>query len=639
MANKEQIYPEGYPRQGENFSNKVKFKTDVFDVIKEIALDTTEKAFEDKGYKKKEGRAGEYGDESSYGVGAANKMFNIRLSSRPNTNTYIEKIIYFGGKKAISIISIGWDAKNETIEVSYKTSEFAAFRGYGKESGAELINERENFVIKSVSAFKTKLKDIFKKYAEKEVAYITSTKIGIEDKTEKSIDSMVESKINKELNAMTNNFSIKSLMTSSNEELSSSIDKYISESKQLNENKQVTVAYSLDGGYNVKRIPVMASTVKDAFDKTVSAGVPAKDIFEIHDNSGILLWSQSGGHQLPTNSLHESKKESDKEDKTRMNSPEVIAANSPNKLLFDDVEDIKDENFKTVAKNKLKKFGVIAINELKPSEKKTYFEELEKELEIQEITGGGAGGPGGAVGGAYLTPSSFKKGGDLNLEADEATKEKLAKTSYAQGQKQRPSVKKTMKEGDTFWTTVELNPGSGYVPKGMERNFVMGQHGEKDTYTGKMNESIERTPEVLKESLIKRKFTSMNENTEKGINKKYIVTEQRTKAEEESRWNRLAMFESNETIRKAERVTDDADYIAPEPKEIIKESNLLQRNSDAEAGGVVDGRNVIIVAKPGSLSNAMFKVYEDDYLNEGKAYILDLNSGNLVSNPNFSLKK
>ena len=563
MANKEQIYPEGYPKQGENFSNKVKFKTDVFDAIKEIALDTTEKAFEDKGYKKKEGRAGEYGDESSYGVGAANKMFNIRLSSRPNTNTYIEKIIYFGGKKAISIISIGWDAKNETIEVSYKTSEFAAFRGYGKESGAELINERENFVIKSVSAFKTKLKDIFKKYAEKEVAYITSTKIGIEDKTEKSIDSMVESKINKELKNMANNFSIKSLMTSSNEELSNSIDKYISESK----------------------------------------------------------------------------KESDKEDKTRMNSPEVIAANSPNKLLFDDVEDIKDENFKTVAKNKLKKFGVIAINELKPSEKKTYFEELEKELEIQEMTGGGAGGPGGAVGGAYLTPSAFKKGGDLNLEADEATKEKLAKTSYAQGQKQRPSVSKSMKEGDTFWTTVELNPGSGYVPKGMERNFVMGQHGEKDTYTGKMNESIERTPEVLKESLIKRKFTTMNENTEKGINKRYIVTEQRTKAQEESRWNRLAMFESNETIRKAERVTDDADYIAPAPKEIIKESNLLQRNSDAEAGGVVDGRNVIIVAKPGSLSNAMFKVYKDDYLNEGKAYILDLNSGNLVSNPNFSLKK
>ena len=36
-----------------------------------------------------------------------------------------------------------------------------------------------------------------------------------------------------------------------------------------------------------------------------------------------------------------------------------------------------------------------------------------------------------------------------------------------------------------------------------------------------------------------------------------------------------------------------------------------------------------------SLSNAMFKVFKDDYLNEGKAYIKDLNSGNLVANPNF----
>ena len=567
MAKKEEIYPEGYPRQQENFSEEQKFKFDVFEAIKEIALETTEKAFEDLGYAKKEGRAGEYGNGDSYGVGTSLNHFNIRLSSRPNTNTYFEKIIYFGGKKAITDVNIGWDAKNKTIELAYKNSEFSAFRGYHDKTsydGAQLINNRSNFVIKSLPEFKKELKKLFKSFADKEVAYITSTKIGIEDKTEKSINSMVETSMKK--------FSIKNLMTASDEDLSNAVDKYISEGK------------------------------KDNADK--------------------------------------------KEDKTRMNNPEVIAANSPGTLLFDDIEEIKDEGVKTAAKNKLKKFGVVAINELKPSEKKTYFEELAEELSIKEVTASG----GNAAGGAYLTPMAFKKGGDLNLEE----KEKFEKTPYAQGQKQRPSVHKTMKEGDSFWTTVELTPGSGYVPKGMEHNYVVGQHSKNTdkSYPGKakkMNESVEPKKEdksIIKESLVKRKFTTLKENEEKGINKRYIVTEQRNEEEQNDRWKKLALFETYETINRDENIIEecgcdvvDNHQVTMAQGEAENEKEFMQRNSDAEAGGEVDGRAVVLVAKPNSLSNAMFKVFQDDYMNEGKAYILDLNSGNLVANPNFKVVK
>lgn len=557
MAKKEDIYPEGYPRQKENFSDEQKFKFDVFEAIKEIALETTEKAFENEGYKKQEGRAGEYGTGDSYGAGTSLHHFNIRLTSRPQTNTYFEKIIYFGGKKAVTDVTIGWDAKNKTVELAYKNSEFSAFRGYGSKAGAQLVDDRRNFVVDSMASFKKELKELFKSFAEKEVAYITSTKIGIEDKTEKSINSMVEMSMKK--------FSIKDLMTSSDEDLSTKMDNYISEGKE------------------------------------------------------------------------------DKEDKTRMNSPEIIAANSPDTLLFDDVEDIKDEGVKTAAKNKLKKFGVIAINELKPSEKKTYFEELQKELEIKEITASG----GNAAGGAYLTPMAFKKGGDLNLKETEA-EEKFNNTSYAKGQKPKPYVKKTVKEGDSFWSTVELNPGSGYVPKGMEHNFVVGQHDKK------LNESIEQKkedPSLIKESLIKKKFVSLNENKDKGVNKRYIITEQRTKTEEENRWKKLSLFETYETINRGENIIeecgcdvgssmDNTQGVSMEQGEAENEKEFMQRNMNAEVGSDnVDGRVVIMVKKPESLSNAMFKVYESDYLNENKAYILDLNSGNLVSNPNFKPTK
>jgi hypothetical protein len=533
MAKKEEIYPEGYPRQKESFSDAQKFKFDVFEAIREIALETTEKSFEDKGYKKQEGGAGEYSTGEKYGAGTSLAHFNIRLSSRPNTNTYFEKIIYFGGKKAISDVTIGWDAKNKAIELAYKTSEFSAFRGYHEKTsydGAQLINDRSNFVIDSIASFKKELKKIFKDFADREVAYITSTKIGIEDKTEKSINSMVENSMKK--------FSIKDLMTSSDEELSNTVDNYINEGKKEKED-----------------------TVRT----------------------------------------------------TEPNSPEVIAANSPDKLLFDDEEEstIKEE---------------------------------------EGGTGATTAGPNGAGAGAYNTPMAFKKGGDLNLEE----REKFEKTSYAQGQKAKPHVEKTMKEGDTFWTTVELNPGSGYVPKGMEHNFEMGAHAKNTNknYPGKMNESVEPKKEdasLLKENLIKRKFSSLNENVEKGINKRYIVTEQRTKAEEENRWKKLAMFESNETINREENIIEECGCavdnsngheVTMDMGQSENEREFMQRNSDAEVGSDnVDGREVVMVAKPGSLSNAMFKVFKEDYLNEGKAYMKDLNSGNLVANPNFKNKK
>jgi len=551
MSKQEEIYPEGFPRQMESFSEEQEFKQSTLEIIKNTALETTEKAFEELGYNKQDSRAGEYGNGESYGAGTSLDHFNVRITSNPSTNTYFEKIIYFGGKKAISEVTIGWDAKNKTIQMAYKTTEFSAFRGYGSDVGPMLINKRINFVIKDKNKFKENLTKLFKNYAEKEIGYITSTKIGIEDKTEKSINSMVETNMKK--------FTLKDLMTSSGDELSNTLENYVNENKEGKENKAKT------------------------------------------------------------------------------NNPEVIAANSPGKLLFDDIEDIKDDTIKTAAKNKLKKFGVIALNELKPSEKKTFFEELEKELQIDEITASG----GNAAGGAFLTPMAFKPGGDLNLG-----QRKLEDTNYAKGKKERPSVKKSMEEGDSFWRTVELNPGSGYVPKGMEKNYVSGEHNKK------INESIEKVndklnkPELIKESLLKRKFITMNENEEKGVNKRYIVTEQRSEDEQNERWKKLAMFETYTTIKDAENLhecgcedIDNSHEVTMNQGEAENEKEFLQRNSDAEVGGEVDGRVVLMVPKPNSLSNAMFKVFEDDYLNENKTYILDLNSGNLVLNPNFKVKK
>ena len=714
MAKKEEIYPDGYPRQTESFSEAQKFKFDVYEAIKEIALKTIEKAFEDKGYSKKEGRAGEYGNGESYGAGTSLNHFNIRLTSRPNTNTYFEKIIYFGGKENISEVSIGWDAKNKAIEMAYKTSEVGAFRGYGSKVGAHLINDRTSFVVKSLPTFKKELEKILKIYAEKEVAHITSTKIGIEDKTEKSINSMVETSMKK--------FSLKNLMTSSDEDLSSAVDRYISENKKDTPVNELTKAYAnrmldktMSGRDNVdsKIDPIVKNRLSMGIKKLSSYVNPEIKSYveslggEVPDSSTsdkvILSFpdhrAEGDGSRLGTTprvyihiyqdkatilngkiedlseriqtllpkiikkiqadfggQVNEGKK-NDKETKARMNSPEVVAANSKGKLLFDDLNEIEEGEYKEYFKDRMKKFGAKSPNELKSSEwaEINFGWKSKEEKNLSEISSVGyaAVGPigGEAIDGTTGTVGNFKYAANPFKKESGVMKKKFEKTNYSKGQKKRASSKNTYKSGDPYSYSVDLVPGSGYVPKGMDKNYVMGQH------TKNIKESMENTnnksedSKILKESLVKRKFTSLTENEEKGVNKRYIVTEQRSQDEQKDRWKKLSLFETYETINKKDQIHEcgcgcgcqndvsDENYVTMEQGEEENEAEFMQRNQDVESGEFVDGKEVVVVAKPNSLSNALYKVFKNDYMNENKAYILDLTSGNLVNNPNFKPEK
>ena len=72
-------------------------------------------------------------------------------------------------------------------------------------------------------------------------------------------------------------------------------------------------------------------------------------------------------------------------------------------------------------------------------------------------------------------------------------------------------------------------------------------------------------------------------------------------------------------------------------KEHVEEEKVdeyLLRNSNIEEGESVDGRMVLIVPKANSLTNVKYKVFQDDYLNENKSYVLDMFTGTLVLNPN-----
>lgn len=551
----EKVYPKNIVKQTDVFADKMKFKVDIFESIKDLLYSTTKEAFESLGYKEKEGVAGFYSDDKPYGEGTALGNFNIKVNAKMITPTYIEKVIYFGGKKTVSIINIDYNTEARIINMTYQTSEDEAFRGYGSPEGPHLINEKTSIAVKSMESFKKEIAKMLKGFAMKEVKHITSTKLGVEDKTQKSTASMVENK-----------FSLTKLFNSNPSESNSIIKSLISETASEEEAKK-------------------------------------------------------------------KKKEKD--------------------LLFSDLTEEEKGEYKKLFQQTLKDMGVKSIKDLDGKEKSMFYKKLDKswtsrdEKEgMDEITTAG-GQAVGAIGG-QTGPGEPGTAGAFKYAANP-----FSSTPYAQAKKKRKTPVKMKNEGDSFWSTVELVPTSGYVPKGMEHNYVSGQHskpegGLKGINKNMPKESVEPKPEVLSEALQKRKFVTLDENLERGVNKRYIITEKKTAEEEKAYFSRLIGFEKNSTIESLNECAGDCNcgckyndeetsvvspILAPESE------NLMERNNDVEPGEYVDGRKVIVVEKPGSLSGIKYHVYEDSYLNENKAYLLDLRTGGLIENPNFKAKK
>ena len=518
--------------QRSEFAKNQELKSDVYNAIEEQLIKSTESAFKSEGIKTREiedqkgeqgWNRGVYGDGSTYGAGVKKGQDTVtvnRVKGPTSTNGFFEKNLSYGGKKMVVEIHIDIDCESETMDFTYQTTEQAAFRGYQDDkNGPYMINNKQTFRVDNMSKFKKDLKKVLDKFADKEAAYFFNTKLGIEDRTEKSINSMVESN---------------------------------------NKMKKLKLTDIING----------------SFDETI-------------------------------NKIMESTKSDDKK-----NHPEVKDENSPGKLLFDEKE-----------------------------------EEDEDTVDEMTTSGGGAGA------GGYLTPGAFKKGGDFDDDIDDSQKknvhetlqERFNETPYSKKNKKR-ALKRENNDG---WTTVELD-SDGYAPKGMDKNYAMGLHGAdvNSKEEDKLSKGSPKGKAAMNESFnpSKKKFTTLTENEEKGINKRYIITHQKTKKEESDRWKSLSNFDRNSTIRLAEScgcpVEDGkGQEVSREQGEEINTKEFMQRNSGVGHGDEVDGKAVVVVDKPGSLSGAEFTVFEDDYLNENKAFILDMKSGNLVNNPNYKKTK
>jgi hypothetical protein len=664
------VYEKGIVPRKEDFENRLKFKGTAYLMIKDTLEETAEKVFADAGYKKEDKPAGYYNEDGTgYGAGISEESFNIKVGGK--TESYLEKQISLGGKRIIVEISIVYKPESKNIELKYKTSEQAAFRGHQDKEGPFMINEVMIINASSFDTFKKDIKKIFETFAKKELAYMTKTKKGIEDKTEKSIDSIVES---------TKDFSIKRLFESSLEEVEGFVNEMMEEDEEIPVlHLKINSPLDLGNNYTMDHLLNAIAENQEAFDQVVSEVTAFNSSHHSPDIELTYDTKYGVGKEVFDSGelLHMLSRASDRvQPKERDFDEEIGEAEQDNEdLLFSqDIQDIDKhiEEITAVAggagagafntklgginKRKLnphteelneaaKNGWHVVSQETLDGYKKNHIigapgaenVEVNSEKELEYNSGGMKKFPGGKMFAKAKKTMNESATPELRIAAD-SFKDRLVgatgvdvsidKTDYV------PAMNAIMMDGkihgEKFHVVIYSN---GTV------SFADQEYGED--FDGTPEEVLSWVKQHYMRVLNERKMVNrFAEITDPQAKKRFKFVYEPTQDETNDRWKKLSLFENYETIRKAENVikTKESKEILSEgtiSKSPIEESQKFYRSNLIEEGDIVEGEKIIRIKKENSFTPVEYLVREKDFLNENKVYIWDYVTGSQVKNPTY----
>jgi hypothetical protein len=591
----------------DNFEKNILDKKDIFELIKIILISTTEEELKNKGYKPANIVAGIYGDGTHYGVSPENEQFIIKVSGK--TLPSMEKTIQLGGKRLTS--SIKTVLANGRIKINYNSPENTSIKNMLVRKEISLSTEL------SKEKIKKEIEKIFKEAAYFEVKYLQDEKLGTEDGLQNYYNP------NKPNLIITNNtMTIKEIFTNNSE--------------PIEEGKKKSKETEVEPHINK---------------------VKEKNIVPLNGKKGkSLLFDKETIKEIAKNVKE---------------SPE----------------------YKKVFQDTLKDFGVDSFGELRKkdeSEIKKFFNTLDKkyvskEEQVDEITTAGAGGVGGTAGSfGYLTPYFAKadggkkdknklKGpyvqyaeGDLSESENKNLTKKLEETPYFKNKvSKKPQVDKNWNilseaGGDPYNIPVKIDTethpmGMPFIKPNSEEEFKANMTGDPEKLKrigiNKFNESVYKVAKKIENEtefdkikrLSKKKFSNIFENEEKGVNKRYIITEKTTEEFEKERMQKLSGFKLYESIKSAENLDEVFEKNGNEEDFITTEYDIDMHGYSEEptfvepnfktVEDVVVNEEYVEVEKPGSLFGLKYKFKKSDFLNENKRYILDLNSMVFVQKP------
>ena len=218
-------------KRSDDFQLGVEIKEETITLAKELLESITEAEFEKLGFEKSDKIAGFYGTGKSYGSGTDQNKFGIRVAGK--TNASLEKQTMLGTKRVQSDISFQFNGK--MVNVEYKTLEAGFFRGVDIKHIPYTFIETISCDGSKKSDLEKQMKELFKKGAEKEVAYLTNTRLGVDDKLDKGTASTVnENKIPMKKLTLKSLFSDEDITDSLNYIKESDSKDDIKKSKKLN---------------------------------------------------------------------------------------------------------------------------------------------------------------------------------------------------------------------------------------------------------------------------------------------------------------------------------------------------------------------------------------------------------------------
>lgn len=174
-------------KRSDDFQKEVEIKGNVIELAKELLESTTENEFSKLGYEKVGKSAGVYGNEKPYGAGTEQNKFGIRVAGK--TKSSLEKQVMLGTKRIQSDINFEFNGK--MVNVEYKTTEAGFFRGVDAGSISYAFIKTITLDGSNKSELNKGMKELFVEGAQKEIGYLTNTKLGVDDKTDKSTTSIV----------------------------------------------------------------------------------------------------------------------------------------------------------------------------------------------------------------------------------------------------------------------------------------------------------------------------------------------------------------------------------------------------------------------------------------------------------------
>ena len=313
------------------------------------------------------------------------------------------------------------------------------------------------------------------------------------------------------------------------------------------------------------------------------------------------------------------------------------------------IENLVKESIKEMP-DKEEKDGTPETSTGKPTDKKLVIGDEEKKLnEIGTAGGAGVVSPedGNTTGQfGYLGKNSFKKENDTINESIKDTTYGIMRTPRAHLTRQNDGSYKVIAESLKTPYVELIKSKNIWPPDGMDKNHTMGDmlgaevNGKEElskTGHGELSE-IEKIEEDYKQSLslTKRKFSNLKENEEKGINKRYIITEKLSEKDQSRRWKELYECDCfcNTKDQKDTVSRDEFEDKANKEFEANNkplESSLSDTPFSGEKNGFID-----IPKSTGSM--ILFRLSESD-ARQNRTYVIDHFTNKLVLNPLYKAQQ